>query len=145
MENRIENRCKEKELELLNQYFGNLHNEAAIDRPETIGKYPKDFSLKIEAEFREYLIELWKEYSEIPLVLEGQKLRWLMTEEDCEAIDAAYKGAKCITLWISTYLVEGIRRKLSRKNKPHSFFELVFAPDYKNVDENHDRIDLMVR
>lgn len=33
------------------------------------------------------------------MVLEEQRLRWLMTEDDREAIDAAYKDAKRITLW----------------------------------------------
>lgn len=46
-----------------------------------------------------YLVELWKQYSTKPLVLEEQKLRWLMTEDNREAIDAAYKDAKRITLW----------------------------------------------
>jgi len=99
MENRIENRCKEKEQELLNRYFGNLRKEAAIDRSETIGEYTKELPLKIEAEFREYLIELWKEYSDTPLVLEEQKLRLLMTEDNREAVNAAYENAKRITLW----------------------------------------------
>lgn len=52
----IKTLCKEKEQELLNKYFGNLAKEAAIERPETIGEYSKDLPLKIEAEFREFLI-----------------------------------------------------------------------------------------
>lgn len=99
MESNIEVLCKEKEKELLGRYFGNLSKEAAIDCPETIGEYTKDLPLKIEAEYREYLVETWKQYSDKPLVLEEQKLRWLMTEDDREAIDAAYKDAKRITLW----------------------------------------------
>lgn len=99
MESKVETLCKEKEQELLNKYFGNLVNEAAKVRPETIGEYTKDLPLKIESEFREYLAELWKEYSNQPLVLEEMKLRWLVTEDDREAIDEAYKDAKRITLW----------------------------------------------
>lgn len=99
MENKIENICIEKEQELLNRYFGNLQKEAAIDCTETIGEYTKDLPLKIEAEYRDYLVELWRQYSDKPLVLEEQKLRWLMTEDDREAIDAAYKDAKRITIW----------------------------------------------
>ena len=34
-----------------------------------------------------------------PLVLEEQKLRKLMTDDDREGIDAAYKDASTITLW----------------------------------------------
>lgn len=96
MESKIETLCREKEQELLDKYFP---SGFGCSKSETIGEYTKDLPLKIEAEFREYLIELWKEFSDTPLVLEEQKLRWLMTEDDREAIDAAYKDAKCITLW----------------------------------------------
>lgn len=96
MENKIEILCREKEQELLDKYFP---SGFGFSKSETIGEYTKDLPLKIEADFREYLIELWKEFSETPLVLEEQKLRWLMIEDDREAIDAAYKDAKRITLW----------------------------------------------
>lgn len=99
MESEVEILCREKEQELLDKYFGNLTMEAAIERPETIGVYTKDLPFKIEAEFREYLVELWKEYSDTPLVLEEQKLRKLMTDDDREGIEEAYKDAKRITLW----------------------------------------------
>lgn len=100
----IENLCKAKELELLNYYFGNLVKEAAVERPETIGKYAKDLPLKIEAEYRVFLEELWKEHAPddlkgTPLVLEEQKLRKLMTDDDRELIDVAHKDATGQTLW----------------------------------------------
>lgn len=95
----IEILCKEKEEELLEKYFGNIVSEVAGECPETVGIYTKELPLKIEAEFREYLEGLWKEFSDTPLVLEEQKLRWLMTEDDREAIDVAYKDAKRRTLW----------------------------------------------
>ena len=56
----IERLCKKKEQELLYRYFGNLVKEAAEERPETIGEYTKDLPLKIEAEYRAFLEELWK-------------------------------------------------------------------------------------
>lgn len=99
MNTKIETLCKDKEQELLSKYFGNLINEAANLRPETIGEYTKDLPLKIESEFRNYLVGLWKQYSDKPLVLEEKKLRLLMTEDDREAIDEAYKDANRITLW----------------------------------------------
>lgn len=99
MDSHIEDICKEKEQELLMKYFGYLVNEAANVRSETIGEFTKDLPLKIEAEFREYLVELWKEYSDHPLILEEQKLRRLMTEDNREAVDKAYKDATRITLW----------------------------------------------
>ena len=57
----IEKLCKAKEQELLDKYFSNLIKEAAIERPETIGDYEKDLPLKIEAEFKEYIVGLWRE------------------------------------------------------------------------------------
>lgn len=95
MNNNVELLCRNKEQELLYKYFDKVVNE----QPESVGEYTKDLPLKIEAEFREYLTKLWKEYSDTPLVLEEQKLRWLMTEDNREAIDAAYKDANTITLW----------------------------------------------
>ena len=99
MHSNIEILCKEKEKELLDRYFGNLSTEAAIVRPETIGDYTKDLPLRIEEEFRQYLVELWQQYSDEPLVLEEQELRRQMTEDDREAINAAYKDASRRTLW----------------------------------------------
>lgn len=100
----ITNFCKEKERELLDKYFGNLVHEAAIGRSETIGEYTKDLPLKIEGEYRTFLEGLWKEYAPdglkgTPLVLEEQKLRKLMTDDDREGVEEAYKDATTITLW----------------------------------------------
>lgn len=97
MESRIEAICREKEEELIGKYFGG--GSAGAGGQHTVEDYPKELPLKIEAEFREFLAELWKEYSDLPLVLEEQKLRQLMTEDDLEAIDEAYKDAKRVTLW----------------------------------------------
>lgn len=96
--------CKEKEQELLNKYFANLVKEAAVECPETIGEYTKDLPLKIEAEYRAFLGELWREHAPddlkgTPLVLEEQKLRKLMTDDDRELIDVAHKDAAEQTLW----------------------------------------------
>lgn len=100
----IERLCKEKERELLDKYFGNLVHEAAIGRSETIGEYTKDLPLKIEGEYRTFLEGLWKKYASdglkgAPLVLEEQMLRKLMTDDDREGIEEAYKDATTITLW----------------------------------------------
>lgn len=99
MESNIEILCRNKEQELLDKYFGKLIEEAAIIQPETIGEYTKDLPLKIEDEFRDFLKELWKKHSDSPLILEEQKLRWIMTQDNCEALEEAYKDAKRITLW----------------------------------------------
>ena len=100
----IKDLCREKEQKLLEKYFGNLAHEAAIEMPETIGKYTKDLPLKIEAEYRAFLEGVWEQYAPAelkgtPLVLEERKLRKLMTDDNREEIDAAYKDASTITLW----------------------------------------------
>ena len=96
--------CEEKQNQLLHKYFGNLVHEAAIERPETIGEYTKDLPLKIEAEFRTFLEDLWQEHAPVelkgtPLILEEQQLRKFMTDDDREIIEPAYKDATEITLW----------------------------------------------
>ena len=92
--------CKEKELDLLDKYFGNLDKEAIIERPESIGEYEKELPLKIEAEFKEYLLDIWKEINpDKECVFEEQKLRELMTEDDREGIEYAYKDAVEQTIW----------------------------------------------
>lgn len=100
----VEKYCKEKECQLLDKYFGNLVREAAVERSEVIGEYTKDLPLKIESEYKAYLEELWKEHAPEemkgkPLILEEQKLRKLMTDDDKESVDAAYKDATEQTLW----------------------------------------------
>ena len=100
----IINTCKEKEQKLIDKYFGNLVHEAAIERPETIGEYTKELALQIEAEYKRFLEELWEEEAPeelkgTPLILEEQKLRKLMTDDDREMIDVAYKDATEQTLW----------------------------------------------
>ena len=100
----IVNLCETKQSQLLNKYFGNLVHEAAIERPETIGEYTKDLPLKIKAEFRTFLEDFWQEHAPVelkgtPLILEEQKLRKLITDDDREMIDPAYKDATEITFW----------------------------------------------
>ena len=87
----IVNLCGTKQNQLLNKYFGNLVHEAAIEWPEIIGEYTKDLHLKIEAEFRTFLEQIWKEHAPAelkgtPLVHEEQKLRNLMTDDDREMV-----------------------------------------------------------
>ena len=54
----IANLCEVKQNQLIEKFFGNIVREAAIERPETIGKYTKELPLKIEAEFRTFLEEI---------------------------------------------------------------------------------------
>ena len=100
----VESYCKEKAIQLLDENFGNLIKEAGEERPETIGEYTKDLPLKIEAEYKVFLDGLWEQYApeELkgkPLVFDEQKLRKLMTDDDRELVDEAYKDATEQTLW----------------------------------------------
>jgi len=97
----IEESCKEKEQEILKKYFGKLVKEAAIKRPEKIEHYTPDLPLKIEAEYRAFLEKLWNKVTPkgTPLVLDEQKLRKLMTDDDREGLNQAYKKAIRRTLW----------------------------------------------
>ena len=100
----IESRCKRKEQELLNKYFGNLVKEAAIEKPETIGDYVKDLPLKIEDEYFQYLKELWDEINPdksktLESILDKRHISKLMTDDDREAIQYAYEDATRRTLW----------------------------------------------
>lgn len=100
----IKKLCKDKEQELLDKYFVNLAKEASDLRPETVGEYTQDYPLKVEAEYKAFLEELWQqcapeEMKGTPLVLEEEKLRELMTSKAREELDAAFKDATTRTLW----------------------------------------------
>lgn len=100
----IERRCSEKADALLTQYFGSLVKEASIDCPETIGNYDLELPLRIEAEYRNFLKELWAEITPnatrtIDELLDKKHLRDMMTEDDREGIAHAYRNAQQRTLW----------------------------------------------
>lgn len=100
----VEKLCSEKSDSLLEKYFGNLVKEAAIDCPETIGDYDLGLPLRIETEYRDFLQELWKEIAPddqrtIDDLLNQQRLRDRMTEDDREGIAYAYRNAQQRTLW----------------------------------------------
>ena len=102
--NEIDKLCRDKEKELLDKYFGNLIHEAAYEQPETIEGYPLDMPLKIEAEFKDFLENLWKDNAPAnlkgtPLVLEEQKLRNIVTQDDDLLTTQAHIKATKTTLW----------------------------------------------
>lgn len=101
---KIEQVCRDKEHELLEKYFGNLIHEAVVERPETIGEYTPEVPLKIETEYIAFLQQLWEteapaQLKGTPLVLEEQKLRHIVTENDREQVSLAHKKATTRTLW----------------------------------------------
>lgn len=100
MKRDIETLVRNKEKELLNKYFNDGVCFSFCDPdPEHIGTYTKDLPLKIEAEFRDYLSDLWKDFSDQPLVLEEVTLRNSLTENIREKVEEAHKDAERITLW----------------------------------------------
>ena len=101
---RIKELCINKEQELMKEYFGHLIQEAAHEQPEDIGAYDKELPLRIESEYKEFLRNLWKEIApndprSLEEILDKEKLRQLMTDDDREAIDNAYNDAAKQTVW----------------------------------------------
>lgn len=99
----IKELCIKKEKELLDKYFGNIVNEAAHEQPESIEGYDKELPLRIECEYKEFLRTLWEEITpndprSLEDILDEQKLRQLMTDDDREAVDNAYNDATEQTL-----------------------------------------------
>ena len=100
----LEKHCADKAEALLNKYFGSLVKEASVDCPETIGDYDLDLPLRIEAEYRNFLKDLWTEIAPddkrtINDLLDKKHLRDMMTEDDREGIAHAYRNAQQRTLW----------------------------------------------
>lgn len=98
-------RCKDKEEDLLANYFPNYLHDAAIKRPEKLEpEYNDELPHKIEAEFGEWLAVLWKElnpqsektYEEIM----NQHLSMAMTDAEYNVpLSEAKIAAEKITLW----------------------------------------------
>ena len=100
----IESQCREKADELINKYFGNFIQEAAIEKPETIGDYSPDLPKQIEAEYYEYLKGLWTEIAPsgsptFEEIINKKHLSDLMTDDDREIIPPAYDAAMHRNLW----------------------------------------------
>lgn len=89
---------------LLHKYFGNLVKEATIDKPEDIGLYDLELPLRIEAEYKVGLKQLWEEYApdnsrNFDDIFDKPEMRQILTTDDLEGLSYAYKDAKRITLW----------------------------------------------
>lgn len=100
----IESKCLCKAEELLKKHFGNLVQEAAIERPETIGNYSLDLPKQIEEEYYEYLKTLWAEIapngsSSFEEIVDKKHLGDLMTDDDREIIPPAYDAAMHRNMW----------------------------------------------
>ena len=86
---RLERICIEKANSLLATNFGGLVKEAVVDQPEFIGDYDLELPLRIEAEYRKFLGDLWKEIApdncrSIDEILDNKELREKLTFDDRE-------------------------------------------------------------
>lgn len=100
----IEFQCRTKADELINKHFGRLIQEAAIERPETIGDYSLDLPKQIEAEYYEYLKTFWTEIApsgspSFEEIIDKKHFSDLMTDDDRENISPAYDAAMHRNLW----------------------------------------------
>lgn len=100
----IERICIAKANSLLATNFGELVKEAVVDQPEFIGDYDLELPLRIEAEYRKFLEELWKEIApddcrSIDDILNNKELREKLTFDDREIIAEAHSNALHRTLW----------------------------------------------
>lgn len=100
----IESQCRNKAKELLEKHFGKLVQEAAIERPETIGDYSLDLPKQIEVEYYDYLKNLWAEIvpsgsPSFEEIINKKHLSDCMTDDDREIIRPAYDAAMRRNLW----------------------------------------------
>lgn len=100
----IESQCRAKADELLEKHFGNLSEDAAINHPETIEGYSLDLPKQIEAEYYDYLRDLWNKTASqnaqaFETIIDKKHLSDLMTDDDREGVNAAYDRAARRTLW----------------------------------------------
>lgn len=100
----IESQCRTKAEELLEKHFGKLVQEAAIERPETIGDNSPDLPKQIEAEYYDYLKTLWSEIApngspSFGEIIDKKHLSDLMTDDDREVVQPAYDAAMHRNLW----------------------------------------------
>lgn len=94
----IEKRCEAKAAELFEKHFGNLVNEAAFERPETIGDYSLDLPKRIEGEYYVFLKGLWAELAPagsppFEEIIDKRDQSDAFTAREREGIRSAYKDA----------------------------------------------------
>ena len=129
----LEMKCKESEELIMKKYFGNLVKEAAHYRPELIGEYTPDLPYKIELEYKEMLDFFVKKLFpgdntiDVNSFLDEEKLRMLITEDDRETIETAYKKASR----------RNVMERLTRTNHKDVTF-------YKGLLEAHTKDLLLV-
>lgn len=114
----IESQCDDKAEELLEKHFGNLIQEAAIERPEIIGDYSLDLTKQIESEYYEYLKTLWTEIAPNALpaceeIIYKKYISDLMTDDYRESIPSACYDTITITCRERIDMTNHLSRKLT--------------------------------
>lgn len=103
--NKINLQCKLEQHRIIKKYFGNLVHEAAIERPETIGKYTIEYAHSAVDEYKDFLKKLWKDSKSgndirpLDAILDKPWLIEARTADDLEGIGFALKDAERRTIW----------------------------------------------
>ena len=101
----IEDRCNAKVEELLDEYFPNYIEDAAINRPEDLdARYDNTIPVRIQSDYYDWLLELWRSlgHSEGPSFDRLFDRQSQMAEVDGEfkpILDPARYDAETKTLW----------------------------------------------
>lgn len=97
--------CKAEQQRIIKKYFGNLVHEAAIERPETIGKYTLEYAHSAVEEYKDFLKKIWKnaksdnDLRSLDAILDKPWLIEARTADDLEGIGYALKDAERRTIW----------------------------------------------
>lgn len=101
----INRMCLAEKQRLIQVYYGNLAHEAAVEMPETIGKYTLAYAQNVANEYKSFLKTLWDTIKSpnddrtFEAIMNNPRLLELRTADDLEAIGYALKDAERRTLW----------------------------------------------
>lgn len=97
--------CHDKMHGILDTYFADLAEDAAVNKPETVDeRYTLDLPLRIENEYREYLMDLWEKVKgedtrTFTQIMDKRYTRMCIDSKYRECIRLAEADAKLITTW----------------------------------------------
>lgn len=100
---RLLSTCIAKEKSLIEKYFGNIVREA-VEKKDEIGDYDIGLPKMIEAEYFDFLKELWKQNKpddsrRFEDIIDKRQLSKQLTENKRISAQHAYNEAKRVTLW----------------------------------------------
>lgn len=97
--------CRDKMYGILDTYFADLAKDASINKPETVDeRYTLDLPLRIENEYREFLMDLWEKVKgddtrTFTQIMDKRYTRMCLDSKYRECIRLAEADAKLITTW----------------------------------------------